>query len=203
MNEDRVEARSERGTVAQLLGRNWWILLLRGIAAIVLGILAFVWPRLTLLGLIYLFGIYALINGALAFSAASNAPKGYPAFGSLIFEGALSIAGGVLAFLLPGITAMALLVLIAVWAIATGITEIVSAIRLRKEISNEWWLILAGVASVVFGVVLFLFPRAGLLAMVWWLGAWGIVFGILMIGLAFRVRNVHPEVPGAAAPAAA
>jgi uncharacterized membrane protein HdeD (DUF308 family) len=139
----------------------------------------------------------------LAFSAASNAPKGYPRFGSLIFTGALSIAAGVLAFILPGVTAVALLILIAAWAIVSGIAEIVSAVRLRKEIKNEWWLILAGIVSVLFGVVLMIWPGAGILAMVWWIGTWAIVFGALMIGLAFRLRNRHGEVPGAPAAAAA
>lgn len=191
------------GTVADVLSRNWWILAIRGVVAIIFGILAFVWPGITVLGLIYLFGIYALINGALAFSAAANAPKGYPRFGNLIFTGALSIAAGVLAFLLPGVTAMALLVLIAIWAIISGFVEISTAIRLRKEITNEWWLIFAGVASVIFGLVLLVWPGAGVLAMVWWIGVWAIVFGASMIGLAFRLRKFHGPVPGAPVSAAA
>jgi uncharacterized membrane protein HdeD (DUF308 family) len=198
MNGERVET-----GVAGVLTRNWWILALRGLVAIIFGVLAFIWPGITVLGLIYLFGIYALINGGLAFSAASNVPKGYRQFGSLIFTGALSIAAGVLAFILPGITAVALLILIAAWAIVSGIAEIVSAVRLRKEIKNEWWLILAGIVSVLFGVVLMIWPGAGILAMVWVIGTWAIVFGALMIGLAFRLRNRHGEVPGAPAPATA
>lgn len=198
MNGDRIVT----GRLAELLSRNWWILLLRGLAAVVFGVLAFVWPGITIVGLIYLFGIYALINGALAFSAAANAPKGYPRFGSLIFTGALSIAAGLLAFMLPGVTAMALLVLIAVWAVISGVVEIASAIRLRREIQNEWWLILAGVASVIFGLVLMIWPGAGILAMIWWVGSWAIAFGALMIGLAFRLRKRGHDM-GSAQPAAA
>jgi len=176
-------------TVAHLLTRNWWILALRGLAAVLFGILAFFWPGITLLSLIYLFGAYALVNGILAFVVASRSPKGYPRFGSLIFEGILSIAAGVIAFFVPGITALALLVLIACWAIVTGIFEIVAAVRLRKVITNEWLLVLAGVASVGFGVLLLIWPGAGALAMTLWIGAFAFVFGILLIALAFRMRH--------------
>src|SRR5258705_9784214 len=129
------------GTVADLLTRNWWLLALRGLAAVLFGVLAFIWPGITLVALIFMFGAYALVNGILALVAAARAPKGYPRFGSLIFEGIMSILTGVIAFVVPGISALALLVLIAAWAIVGGITEIVAAIRLRKVISNEWLLV--------------------------------------------------------------
>jgi len=183
------EITANSGTVAHLLTRNWWILALRGLAAVLFGILAFFWPGITLLSLIYLFGAYALVNGILAFVVASRSPKGYPRFGSLIFEGILSIAAGVIAFFVPGITALALLVLIAAWAIITGIFEIVAAVRLRKVIANEWLLVLAGLASIGFGVLLLIWPGAGALAMTLWIGAFAFVFGILLIALAFRMRH--------------
>lgn len=176
-------------TVAHLLTRNWWLLALRGLAAVLFGIMAFAWPKITLLTLMYLFGIYALLNGVLAFTLAYRAPKGYPRFGLLIMEGLLSIAAGVIAFLMPGMTALALLVLIATWAIVTGIFEIIAAVRLRKVITNEWLMILAGIASVAFGVLALLQPAASTLVLVWWIGAFAMVFGILLIALAFRMRR--------------
>lgn len=202
MNEDRVETGTV-GNVADLLARNWWLVLLRGVAAIIFGILAFIWPHLTLLGLIFLFGAYTIVNGILSLMAASNAPKGYPRFGSLIFSGILSIAAGIIAFVFPGLTAMALLILIAVWAIIDGFTEITAAIRLRKVINNEGWWIVAGIASVIFGVALLLWPGAGILALIWWIGVWAIVFGITMVGLAFRLHRRGGADLGVAAPAAA
>ncbi len=187
------------GSFADLFTRNWWLLALRGLAAVIFGILAFIWPAMTLLVLVYLFGAYALANGILALVAAFRAPKGYPRFGSLIFDGIISIGAGVVAFARPGITALALLILIAIWAIATGIVEIVSAVRLRREISHEWLLILAGIVSVLFGVVLLAQPGAGALVLVWWIGAFAIVFGILLVSLAFRMRRWHGAAPAESA----
>ena len=129
------------------------------------------------------------MNGILAFSLASRAPKGYPRFGSLIFEGIFSIAAGIGAFLLPGLTALALVVLIAAWAIVTGIIEIVAAVRLRRVITGEWLLVLAGIASTAFGVLLLLRPGAGALALLWWIGSFSLLFGVLLMVLAFRMRR--------------
>ena len=177
------------GTVAETLSRNWWLLALRGAAAVLFALLAFMWPGVTLLTLVWLFGAFALVNGILSFVLAAKAPKGYPRFGSLILGGLLGILAGLLTFVMPGITALGLLILIASWALVTGILEIIAAIKLRKEIDNEWLLILAGLASVAFGVVLLLRPAAGALVLVWWIGAYALVFGILLFVLAFRVRR--------------
>jgi uncharacterized membrane protein HdeD (DUF308 family) len=177
------------GTMADLLTRKWWLLALRGLAAVLFGVLAFIWPGITLLTLVYLFGFYALINGVLAFVHAYYAPKGFPKFGGLIFEGLFSIGAGVIAFITPGITALALVLLIAAWAIVTGIVEIVAAVRLRKVITHEWLLILAGIASLAFGVLLVISPAPGAVALVWWIGAFALAFGVLLISLAFRMRN--------------
>jgi uncharacterized membrane protein HdeD (DUF308 family) len=185
--------------MARLLGGNWKLLVLRGLLAIVFGILAFMWPGMTLIALVYLFGAYALVNGVIAFTIAARAPKGFPRFGGLIFEGIFSILAGIGAFLIPGITAFALLILIASWAIVTGIFEIVAAIRLRKVIENEWLLILAGILSTIFGVLLLMRPAAGAVAMVFWIAGFAIAFGILLIAAAFRVRR-HPASGQTAAP---
>jgi uncharacterized membrane protein HdeD (DUF308 family) len=154
---------------------------------VIFGILAFVLPGITLLGLILLFGAFALVNGVFAFGAAFRGARG-GALAGLILGGLASIVAGLLAFFLPGLTALALLYLIASWAVVTGIFEIVAAIRLRREISNEWLLVLAGVVSIAFGVLLALLPAAGLLTLVWWIGAYSLVFGTLQIALAFRLR---------------
>jgi uncharacterized membrane protein HdeD (DUF308 family) len=128
------------------------------------------------------------VNGVLSLVLATKT-KGYPKVGSLILGGLLGILAGLLAFVMPGITALGLLILIAAWAIATGIMELVAAVRLRKIINNEWLLVLAGIASVLFGILLLLRPAVGALALIWWIGAWAIVSGILFMILAFRMRN--------------
>jgi uncharacterized membrane protein HdeD (DUF308 family) len=178
------------GTLADLLARNWWLLALRGLAGVLFGILAFVWPGITLFVLVYLFGAFAAINGLLSIILAWHAPRGYPRFGALMLGGILSIVAGLIAFLLPGLTAFGLLIMIAAWAIVIGIIEIVAAVQLRKVISNEWLLILAGIASLAFGVVLLLYPTAGALVLIWWIGAYALVFGILLMILAFRLHRI-------------
>jgi uncharacterized membrane protein HdeD (DUF308 family) len=180
---------SEPATVVHTLKLNWWLLALRGLVAVLFGVLAFMWPGATLITLVWLFGAFALVNGILSLVLAAKTPKGYPKVGSLILGGLLGILAGLLAFVMPGITALGLLILIAAWAIATGVMEIVAAVRLRKIITNEWLLILAGIASVVFGVILLFQPAAGALALIWLIGAWALVFGILLMILAFRMRN--------------
>lgn len=129
------------------------------------------------------------MNGILSLVLAAKAPKGYPKVGSLILGGLLGILAGLLAFIMPGITALGLLILIAAWAIVTGVMDLVAAVRLRKIITNEWLLVLAGTASVAFGILLLVAPAAGTLALIWWIGAWAIVFGILLVVLAFRMRS--------------
>jgi uncharacterized membrane protein HdeD (DUF308 family) len=168
------------------------MVLLRGIAAIVFGVLAFVWPGLTLFTLIILYGAYALIDGVIALIAAfSGGAKPAPTWW-LIVAGIAGIAAGIATFVWPGITALVLIVFIGVWSIVRGIFEIVGAIKLRKEIDNEWWLILAGALSVVFGALVLIMPGAGALALIWVIGAYAIVFGILLVGLSFRLRKHNP-----------
>ena len=170
------------------LAKNWWLLLLRGIAAIIFGLLAFAWPGLTLLTLILFYGAFALVDGVLAIAAAITG--GVP--GSrwwLAIVGLLGIAAGLLTFLTPGLTALVLLFFIAGWAIVTGVFEIIGAIKLRKEIDNEWLLILGGIISVLFGVGMMLAPGAGALALVWVIGAYSVVMGVIFVALAFRLKK--------------
>jgi uncharacterized membrane protein HdeD (DUF308 family) len=134
------------------------------------------------------------VNGVLSIFLAVRAPKGYPRFGGLLLGGLCGIFAGILTFIWPGLTALGLLIMIAAWAIVTGILEIVAAIKLRKEIKGEWLLIVAGLCSVVFGVLLMLMPGAGALVLVLWIGAYALVFGLLLMVLAFKVRRLGKEV---------
>src|SRR5215471_172862 len=141
------------------LAKSWWLLLLRGIAAIIFGILAFVWPGLTLVTLVLLYGAFALVDGVIALIAAfTGAPKPVPTWW-LVVVGLLGIAAGLFTFLWPGVTALVLVIF-------------VGAIKLRNEIDNEWWLILAGALSVIFGLIVLAAPGAGALALVWIIGAY-------------------------------
>jgi uncharacterized membrane protein HdeD (DUF308 family) len=177
---------------------HWWVFALRGVAAVLFGVLAFVWPGITLAVLVLLWGAFALADGVLALIAAFRTTNDHR--WGLILEGIVGIAAGVVTFIWPGLTALVLLYIIAAWAILTGVLELVAAVRLRKVIDNEWWLALGGIASVLFGLVLVLAPGAGALAVVWLIGLYAIVFGVLMLLLAWRLRGVH-EAGQATAPA--
>jgi uncharacterized membrane protein HdeD (DUF308 family) len=183
--------------VLHLLARNWWLLLLRGIVAILFGLLAFTWPGLTLLSLILLYGAYAGADGILALVAAVRGGT----VGSrwwLVLVGLLSLGAAVATFLYPGLTALVLLTFIGFWAIARGVFEIIGAIQLRKEIENEWLLVLSGLMSVVFGALVLARPGAGALALVWIIAAYAIALGVLLIGFAFRLRGHLPATGRAA-----
>jgi uncharacterized membrane protein HdeD (DUF308 family) len=169
------------------LGRNWWLLVLRGICAILFGLLAFTWPGITLGALVLLFGVYAFANGMLAFAAAFSNSTDTP-WWILILEGAVSIAAALAIFVFPGITAVVLLYVMAMWAIVTGMFQIGAAIQLRNEIEGEVWLGLAGLASVLFGVVLLARPGIGALAVVWIIGGYSVLFGMLLVALGLGVK---------------
>lgn len=188
------------------LASRWWTLAARGIAAILFGILTFISPGLSLFALVILFGAWALADGVFNLVMAFRAGKG-ERWGWLVLEGVTSILVGILTFFWPGITALSLLFLIAAWSVVTGIAEVVAAIRLRKVIQGEWLLALTGVLSILFGVLLFAFPGAGALAVIFWIGAYSIVFGGLLVALAFRLRawarDTSHHVPPDRAPAPA
>jgi uncharacterized membrane protein HdeD (DUF308 family) len=178
-------------TMLHFIARNWWLLVVRGACAILFGVLAFAWPGVTLGALVLLWGVYALVGGVLSLMAAFSGAAGRP-WWALTLEGVVSIAAAAAAFFFPGLTAVVLLYLIAAWAVVTGVFEIVAAIQLRKVIENELWLGLAGVASVLFGVLLFASPAGGALAVIWMIAAYAIVFGVLLVGLGLRVRARLP-----------
>jgi uncharacterized membrane protein HdeD (DUF308 family) len=169
-----------------LLARRWWALALRGLFAVIFGLLTFFVPGITLISLVLLFGFYAILDGVFDIVSAMRVPSHHWA---LLVEGIVGIIVGVLTIVWPGITAIALLYLIAIWAIVTGVLEIIAGIRLREIITNEWLLILMGVISVLFGILIIAFPRAGALAIVLWIGAYAFVFGVILIVLAFRLRS--------------
>jgi uncharacterized membrane protein HdeD (DUF308 family) len=172
------------------LVRNWWVLALRGLAGILFAIAAFFWPGLTLLILVSLFGAYALIDGIIALGAAISAMKHKEPWGHELLEGLAGIFAGVITLFWPGITAVALVYIIAAWALITGFVEVAAAIRLRKEIHGEWLLALSGILSIIMGVVLVVWPLAGALAFVWLMGGYALLFGILFLMLAFRLRSM-------------
>jgi len=175
----------------QALAQNWWAIVIRGVCGVVFGLAAFVWPGLTLTVLVLLYGAYALVDGVLAviWSLAARHPGAFP--WGVLLAGVAGTFFGVITFLWPGLTALALLYLIAAWAIARGVFEIVAAVHLRREIEGEWLLGLSGVLSVLLGVVLLLAPGAGALAVIWWIGATAIVFGVLTILLGLRLRRLR------------
>lgn len=174
-----------------ILARNWWVFLLRGVAAVIFGILAIVWPLLTLQVLILPFGAYALVDGVFTVMAGIAAHEHNQRWWVLLLHGMAGIIVGVITFFWPGLTALVLLYFIAAWAIITGVTEIVAAIQLRRIIENEWLMILTGIASLIFGLILFIFPGAGALSLVWLIGVYSIIFGLLLIFLSLRLRGLH------------
>jgi len=171
------------------LAKAWWLVLLRGLLSIVFGVLAFIWPAITLFALVVLYGAFALADGVVALIGAfTGRLKPLPTWW-LVLVGLAGIGAGIVTLLWPGITAIVLVMFIGAWALVHGIFEIVGAIQLRKEIDNEWWLILGGVLSVVFGLLVLLAPGPGALGLIWAIGAYSIAFGITWIMLAFRLRK--------------
>ena len=174
------------------LARYWWLLVLRGLIAILFGVLAYLRPGITLTTLVLFFGAFALVNGIFAVIAAVGGRKSNEHWWVLLLEGLLGILLGVLTWRAPGITALALVFYIAAWALVTGVLEIVAAIRLRKEIEGELWLGLSGLLSVGLGILLMIGPGAGAIALLWMIAAFAIVFGVSLVLLGFRVRRELP-----------
>jgi uncharacterized membrane protein HdeD (DUF308 family) len=166
---------------------QWWILALRGLLAVIFGVLALMWPGPTLAALVLFFAAFAIVDGILALVVGFRSK-----WWGVALLGLLGITAGILTFMRPGITALALLYLIAGWAIVRGVFEIVGAIQLRRELENEWLLILSGLASIAFGVLVLVYPGAGALSIVWLIGAFAIWIGLLMLFLAFRLKKL-PE----------
>lgn len=172
------------------LAHSWHWIVLRGVFAVLFGIFAFLWPGITLAALVLVWGAYAIADGVMALIAAFTIREEDKPMWALIIVGILGIAAGIITFLWPGMTALVLLFFIASWAVLMGIFEIAAAIRLRKHIENEWLLALSGVVSIAFGVLMFLQPGAGALAVVWLIGSFSLIFGILLIVLGFKLKGL-------------
>jgi len=182
----------------EALKSGWRLIVLRGVAAVLFGILAFILPGITLTSLLIIFAVFAVLDGVFALITGIEAPKGASGRGSLIMRGLIGIAAGVIAFSHPGITAVSLLYLIGAWAIFSGGAEIGAAFLLRNELTNELFLLIAGGLSILFGVLMFKNPGAGALSVVWLIGAYAIAYGILLLMLAFKLRRLGGDIRTAA-----
>ena len=174
---------------APIIQRNWWVMALRGLFAVLFGLIALLAPRIALLAFIYVFAAYALVDGGFAIITSILERDLLYRWGWVLFEGILSILAGFIAFANPALTALVLLYIIAAWAVVTGIMEIVAAFAIREFVSREWVLALAGIVSVAFGMILFFSPGVGILSILWLVGIYGIVFGVLFIVRAFQLRS--------------
>lgn len=172
-----------------VLARNWWALLIRGIAAVIFGLLAVFWPAAAGFALVFVFGAYAFIDGVFALISAVRAAEAHERWIAFAVEGIVGLIIAAIVVFYPGLAGLALYFTIAVWAILTGILELVGAFQLRALIPNEWMLILAGILSIVFGVLLIIYPRVGILTVIYLIGFYAVLFGIVMIVFSFRLRS--------------
>jgi uncharacterized membrane protein HdeD (DUF308 family) len=186
----RPDARAE--TLSEILADNWWAVGLRGLFGIAFGLICLLVPAAGILAIVLLFSAYMLVDGVFAILSGIKAAQSGERWGLLILEGVVDIAAGVVAFLWPGITALAFVLLLAVWAVLSGALMLAAAFSLKIE-HGRWWLALGGIASVIFGIVLAVAPAAGAIVLIWWLGAYAVVFGGLLLVLAFQLHSRHEE----------
>ena len=177
--------------MATILIGNWWVLALRGVAAIVFAILAFLWPGMTATVLVLLFAAYVLVDGIFAIMAAIRAARHHARSGPLLLEGILDLIIAAVAFFWPMTALVALIYLIAIWAVITGIALIAAGIAFIR-LNGEWLLVLSGLVSLLLGIILFVQPAAGVVALSWWLGIYALLFGIALLSAAFRLRHYGP-----------
>ena len=179
----------------QIAGRssNWWALALRGLAGIVLGMLAFAWPEITITALVTVFGLYAIIDGLFAIVAALRGVRERDRWVWMLVEGTASVIAGITALAMPLLGALVLTWIVALWAIVTGALEMAAAVRLRKIIRHEWMLMLAGMLSLALGFVIAVQPGVGLTVIVTYVGAYALVAGAVTLVLAFRIRKWAQE----------
>lgn len=189
---------SPSDALSAVLARNWWAIAIRGVLGIVVGVIAFIMPAATMLALVLLFAAYMLVDGVFAIVAAVRAARRHDRWGLLVLEGVADIAAGAIAVLWPGITLLAFVLLVAAWALVSGILMLAAAFRLNLD-HGRWWLVLGGIASVVYGVLLIVAPLIGALVLTWWFGAYALVFGIALLVLSFRLKARQADRPHAAA----
>jgi uncharacterized membrane protein HdeD (DUF308 family) len=183
----------------EVLTSKWWVFLIRGVAAVLFGIAALAWPGVTLLALVVLFGIYALIDGVFAIAAALSG-LGHSRWWALLIEGIVGLAVSFFVFTMPILSSLSLIYAIGIWAMLTGVVEIIAGLQMREFIRDEWLYILGGIASIVFGVLVFRSPGAGALAVVWLIGLYAIIFGLAQVILSFRMQHLHHAATTAARP---
>jgi uncharacterized membrane protein HdeD (DUF308 family) len=201
MAASTAKSKERCDALSEVLADNWWAVGLRGIMGILFGLICLLTPGLALSVFIILFAAYMLVDGAFAIVAAIKAARNGERWGLLILEGVVDIAAGLVAVALPAITLVALVWLIAIWAIVSGALMLTAAFTLNPD-HGRWWLVLGGVASLIFGILLVLQPGIGALVLTMWIGAYAVVFGIFLLVLAFQLRSRKAE-RGRTAPAAA
>lgn len=183
---------AEQRPQLQALAQGWWLVLLRGLVSIMFGILAFAWPGKTLVVVILIFGAFMLVDGILAlvsaFTGRARPGRSGPTWW-LILVGLAGIAAGIVTFMQPGLTALVMMVFIGAWAAVHGVFEIVGAIQMRKEAGIQWMLVLSGVLSLVFGLILLTLPGPGVLGLVWAIAAYAVVFGVTLVVFSFQLRK--------------
>ncbi|WMY92679.1 HdeD family acid-resistance protein [Snodgrassella communis] len=180
---------SFRNPLIDLLSENWWMVLIRGGAALIFGLLTWFYPFVSILIMVMFFGVYALIDGVLGVVIAINGRRTHQDWWLMLIWGMVSILAGIMTFFVPGITWLVLITFIAIWSLVSGILQIIAAIRLRKSIRGEGWMIVAGMLSVLVGIILFVNPVQGGIALTWVIGVYAALFGVMNIALAFRLRR--------------
>jgi uncharacterized membrane protein HdeD (DUF308 family) len=173
----------------EMLSHNWWMLLVRGFAAILLGLSALLLPGITLNVLVTVFAAYLFVDGFFLIASAITR-RAYSRWWLTLLEGVLGIGAGIAAFMFPGATVLTFFYIVAAWAIITGAFQVVNAIELRRQIDNEWWMILGGAISILWGGLLLARPAEGILTLLWLFGVAAIIFGVMLALLAFRVRRI-------------
>jgi uncharacterized membrane protein HdeD (DUF308 family) len=189
-----LEPSADTHVLSAILAQNWWAIALRGVFGIIFGLIALFSPGATILALVLLFSAYLFVDGVFGIVSAARAASRHQRWALLLLEGVVNIAVAALALIWPGLTALAFVLMVAAWSLVTGGLMLAAAYKLKPEY-GRWWLALSGAASLVFGVLLVMAPLAGLVVLTWWLGAYALVFGIMLLILGFRLRARKGDTP--------
>ena len=184
-------------SLGEALARNWWLIALRGVLGVIFGVIALVMPVATILALVLLFSAYMVVDGAIAIYAAIRAARKQEGWGFLLFQGIASLAAAAIAFMWPGLTVVAFVLLIAAWSIVSGCLMLAAAMRTEQA---RWWLVLGGAAALLYGILMIVAPLSGAVVLTWWLGAFALVFGAALIILSLELRSRYSGRPAVAAP---
>jgi uncharacterized membrane protein HdeD (DUF308 family) len=184
-------------SLGEALARNWWLIALRGVLGVIFGVIALVMPVATILALVLLFSAYMVVDGAIAIYAAIRAARKQEGWGFLVFQGIASLAAAAIAFMWPGLTVVAFVLLIAAWSIVSGCLMLAAAMRTEQA---RWWLVLGGAAALLYGFLMIVAPLSGAVVLTWWLGAFALVFGAALIILSLKLRSRYSGRPAVAAP---